>query len=215
MFNFISFLLIFLSMQQNANAAAKSTSFEFKPMGIGVLGMEYNQAQHSDIVSDRINSDTLKSSKGFMFTRELGWPFGIETGLTYLYNKDVKVTWNNTADTPVEFYAYFLLIGIKITLPLPIIQPWVSAGYGFGKMIMSNTHDREYDNYLIGINTKGTEHAGTQYYRAGLDLPIGSASGLRFSATQLTPDTGKSTQVGSDTYNMKIINYGLGLFAYY
>lgn len=184
-------------------------------MGIGVLGIEYNQAQHSNIISQRINEDTLKTSKGFLFIRELGWPFGIETGLSYLYNKDVKVTWNNTTNTPVEFYSIFLLIGIKITIPLPLLQPWVSAGYGFGKMIMSNTHDREFDNYLIAVNTKGTEHAGSQYYRAGLDLPIGSASGLRFSATQLTPDTGKSTQVGSDTYNMKIINYGIGLFAYY
>ncbi len=215
MAKYVFYLLTLLTIQRYSFGASKSSNFDFKPNGIGVLAIEYSQAQHSEIISQRINEDTLKTSRGFLLTRELGWPLGIETGLSYLYNKDVKVTWNNTVNTPVEYYSIFLLIGIKITLPLPILHPWVSAGYGFGKMIMSNTHDREFDNYLIAINTKGTEHAGTQYLRAGVDFSIGSASGLRLSATQFIPDTGKSTQVGSDTYNMKIINYGLGLFAFY
>ncbi|NJM09965.1 MAG: hypothetical protein HC883_03490 [Bdellovibrionaceae bacterium] len=68
----------------------------------------------------------------------------------------MKVQWKGSADTPVQFYGYTVDLGAKFTLPLGFFQPWIGGGYGWGVLTYSNPEDREFDNFMIAIYSRGS-----------------------------------------------------------
>lgn len=136
----------------------------------------------------------------------------IVLGFEYLENKDTIVTWNGVANTHVQFYDAMFRLGLRGTLPLGPIQPWVGCGVNVGTMTFTNPNDRPLNNVTIGFATRGTVGAWGTYLEGGLDIRLGS-SGLRGSYTVANRQTDSSDPLSGDKYNSTLTIIGLGIFA--
>lgn len=173
------------------------------------FALAYTINQVSEIKSENIND--FDRADGYSAALEMGMPFSVFAFVNYFQNRDVKVKWKDSPDTPVEFYGYLVDLGVKATLPLGFFQPWIGAGYSWGVLTFSNPDDREVDNFMIAIYSRGSRNVIAPMGVGGVDISMGTA-GLRFaySARQLT--TKKSSLIGDEPYDMTMGNVWLGFW---
>ncbi len=201
------FVLVAMIWQTNA-VASQNQSVSFA--GSKRLALFYAPVAISNINASNITRFSQAQGAGFSF--EVGMPFSICLNGQYFENRDVRVNWKGSPNTPVEFYGYVLDLGIKVTLPTNVFQPWLEAGYGVGVLTFSNPNDRETSSAMIGVYSRGSRSSYGAFGAGGLDIMMGT-SGLRVSYTLRAQTTDLSAQIGNQPYDMTLATWGFGVFA--
>lgn len=211
----LTFAVILFSVATALSASAAAPSGGGSGSGITFKGSKryallWNINHMRSIEASNITA--LGRADGPMVAMEVGMPFSICLNLNYLENKSAEVTWKGVADTPVEFYGYLVDLGLKATIPIGWFQPWIGAGYGWGVFTFSNPVDREVDNFLIGVYSRGSRSVHSAYGYGGVDFRFGT-SGIRLSFMVRRPTTDAISEIGNQTYNMQIDSFGAGFYA--
>ncbi len=174
-------------------------------------------ALYQDNVASQIQSPNItqfNGANGASFGTDMGMPFSFVFGLSYYQNKDVRVAWKGTPNTPIEFYGYLMYAGIKATMVVGFFQPWIGAGYSLGVFTMSNPADRDSNNAMIAIYSRGSRTASGPFGFGGIDFHMGS-SGIRLSYSLQQISTDPAVEISNQSYNMTMAQYGVGIFADY
>lgn len=201
--------LTYLFFTGTALAADKSGVGGFSLGSSKRAALVYGFNSVSDIHSDTINK--YNRADGVSLAYELGMPVSVFAHVNYYQNRDVKVTWKGAPETPVQFYGYTADLGIKFTLPLNAFQPWLGGGYGWGVLTYSNPADREFDNFMIGIYSRGSRPTHSPFGVGGIDISLGT-SGVRLAYMLREFTTKKSSYLGNNPYDMKMASFFAGFF---
>lgn len=185
-----------------AKGGGGGAPLNFMKLGPTRISTFYSSAGITDIKTSNISG--LKSATFGGFEYDFGYPAAVDLGVLYLQHRgDSTATWQGAANTPVEFYAWVLHLGLKFFFPTKYLIPWFSLGLAGGEVTLSNPNDRTTNDFRVAFADRGVRTMNlTGHLAIGLDVVFGDGKqGLRFSHAYIPFTTPNATEIGA-SYDM-------------
>ena len=136
----------------------------------------YGEGEMKDFAHPAIASTGRLRS--FYSSSDMGFPIAIHIGVRETFSQEASVSFGGNPVERGEIYFTVGEFGLKLFLPIPVLQFWVGAGYVAGFLSINNPRTRGNSTYLAAFEDE-TQGVWGSYLSGGLDLMIHKKVGIR------------------------------------
>lgn len=203
-------MVLLLNAPVLALAEGKSTSVSLFGLLGGRQAIGMSQSTIEDIKPAMFSN--YKNPPTIWADFDFGMPLAFHVGVRETLDQNAVVNFYGTTEKKSEIYLTNFDAGVKIVLPIPVLQPWGGAGLVGGFLAVTDPTDRKNHNWLAAFDNETKAVRGT-YWHAGIDLVFSNGAGFRFAYQEDKFETDKFSYFNGTKVEMTHKRYSIGLFA--